>query len=271
MKLSVAFVAALASSVLAIGIRAQVHGNYQHLSQPSTQDSTALRVQCRSITRDAENANQVVTRDNWAGGMLSKKLCAGNFASATGRFTIPIPKHTGASNDTEWGSAWVGISDYTFESQLQGGVDWTVERSGKVSYTAWYEGFRYEPSYLDDFNVTGGDEIQVDIATTSTTTGNVRLINISTGNNISMDVTSPPDTFLTSDNAEWIMEYFSGGGRLALADFGRVVFTNASAKMSTGRVEDLRGATIIKMVLDDKLVADSVIDSLSQIAIKYVK
>lgn len=165
----------------------------------------------------------------------------------------------------------MGISDSNFESQLQGGVNWAVERSGKVSYTAWYEGFSYETSCLDNFNVTGGDVIQVDIVTTSVTTGNVRLINVNTSNNISMDVTAPPDSFLADGNAEWIIEDFSAGGRLPLADFGSVVFTNASAKVSTGWVEDLRGATIIKMVLEDKLVADSVIDSLSQIAIKYVE
>ncbi|KAF5851970.1 hypothetical protein GGP41_000672 [Bipolaris sorokiniana] len=219
----------------------RVYGNHQYLSQPPIQDSTALRMRCRSIARYTENAHQV------------------------------IPKHTGASNDTEWASAWVGISDSNFESQLQGGVNWAVERSGKVSYTAWYEGFSYETSCLDNFNVTGGDVIQVDIVTTSVTTGNVRLINVNTSNNISMDVTAPPDSFLADGNAEWIIEDFSAGGRLPLADFGSVVFTNASAKVSTGWVEDLRGATIIKMVLEDKLVADSVIDSLSQIAIKYVE
>ncbi|EMD90511.1 hypothetical protein COCC4DRAFT_126638 [Bipolaris maydis ATCC 48331] len=261
MKLSLTFVAIVSSSVLAEGVQARVHGNYQQLSQPPVQDSTGLKMRCRSIARDIENAHRVVARDNRAGAMLSKKLCVGNFAPAMGRFTVLIPKHTGASSDTEWGSAWVGISEYTFESQLRGGVDLAVEISGKVSYTAWYEGFRYEASYLYNFNVTGGDVIQVNIATTSPTMGHVRLINVSTGNSISVDVTAPPGIFLTGDNAEWIIEDFLAGGCLPLADFGRVVFTNASAKMSTGRVEDLRGATIIKMVLDGKLVADSVINT----------
>ncbi|EUC43478.1 hypothetical protein COCMIDRAFT_28071 [Bipolaris oryzae ATCC 44560] len=273
MKLFIAFVVALTSSVLAEGVQARVHGNHQYLPQPFVEDSTALGIRCsRSVARDTDKEHRVVTDGTWSGAIIFKKLCAGNFVSVTGRFTIPIPKHTCTSNDTEKGSAWVGISNYTYGSMLQAGVDWEVERSGNVTYSAWYEWVPYLTTYLDDFEVRGGDVMQVDIATTTPTTANVRLINVSTGKDISIDATAAPDSFLTGDNAEWVMEDFSDEGKLPpLADFGEVVFTNASAKTSTGWVEDLGGATIINMVQDGKLVVDTHIPSLSQIAIKYVK
>lgn len=215
------------------------------------------------------NTAHVEYSSNWSGAVLEEPS-SGYFKSATGRFTVPTPKHVGSAG-TESSSAWVGIDgDSCSSGLLQAGIDFTVSSSGAVSYDAWYEWY---PDYAYDFNnfaVAAGNVIQVDITATSTTKGTVKLTNVSTGKSVSQTLSAPSGSVLCRTNAEWIVEDFEQNGSLvALSNFGTVVFSSASAALSTGGTEGLSSATIIDLKQGSTVYTDVSISG-SSVTVKYV-
>ncbi|KAH7066718.1 acid protease [Paraphoma chrysanthemicola] len=222
------------------------------------------------VEDEGNSTAHVQYSSNWSGAVLETPS-SGYFKSATGRFTVPSPKHVG-SGGTESASAWVGIDGDTCASGLlQAGVDFTVTSSGAVSYDSWYEWY---PDYAYDFSnfaVSAGNVIQVDITATSTTKGTVKLTNVSTGKSVSQTLSAPSGSTLCRTNAEWIVEDFEQNGSLvALSNFGTVVFTGASAALSTGGTEGLSSATVIDLKQGSTVYTDVSIDSASQVTVQYV-
>jgi len=231
---------------------------------------SGFKENAKFIEGDANTTAHVDYSSNWSGAVLETPS-SGYFTSATGRFTVPTPKHVG-SGGTESASAWVGIDGDTCTSGLlQAGVDFTVTSSGSVSYDSWYEWY---PDYAYDFTnfaVSAGNVIQVDITATSTTKGTVKLTNVSTGKSVSQTLSAPSGSTLCRENAEWIVEDFEENGSLvALSNFGTVVFTAASATLSTGGTEGLSSATIIDLKQGSTVYTDVTIDSSSEVTIEYV-
>jgi hypothetical protein len=276
MKFSAAFItAALASAVLArpstLGerVKARAAGSRLRKTLPLQKVGTAEKeMQIEGV--EGNTTAHVQYSSNWSGAVLETPS-SGYFKSATGRFTVPSPKHVG-SGGTESSSAWVGIDGDTCASGLlQAGVDFTVSSSGAVSYDSWYEWY---PDYAYDFSgfpVSAGNVIQVDITATSTTKGTVSLTNVSTGKKVSQTLNAPSGSTLCRTNAEWIVEDFEENGSLvALSNFGTVVFTNAGTTLSTGGSEGLSSATVIDLKQGSTVYTDVTINSGSQVTVKYV-
>lgn len=275
MKFSAAFLsAAIASSVfarpstLSERVKARANGSRLRKTLPLIRSGSGVK---ESFVEGADNSTAHVDySSNWSGAVLEQPS-SGYFKSATGRFTVPTPKHVG-TDGTESASAWVGIDgDSCATGLLQAGVDFTVTSSGAVSYDSWYEWY---PDYAYDFSnfaVSAGNVIQVDITATSTTKGTVKLTNVSTGKSVSQTLSAPSGSVLCRQNAEWIVEDFEENGSLvALSNFGTVVFTNAAASLSTGGTEGLTSATIIDLKQGSTVYTDVTIDSGSQVTVKYV-
>lgn len=275
MKLSITFLsAAIASSALARPstlverVKSRADGSRLRKTLPMIKVGTGVKE--TFIESEGNTTSHVSYSSNWSGAVLETPS-SGYFKSATGRFTVPSPKHVG-SGGTESSSAWVGIDGDTCASGLlQAGVDFTVTSSGAVSYDSWYEWY---PDYAYDFSnfaVKAGNVIQVDITATSTTKGTVKLTNVSTGKSVSQTLSAPSGSVLCRQNAEWIVEDFEENGSLvALSNFGTVVFTNAGTTLSTGGSEGLSGATIIDLKQGSTVYTDVTIDSASQVTVKYI-
>ncbi|KAL1593095.1 hypothetical protein SLS59_009420 [Nothophoma quercina] len=239
-------------------------------TQPLVKVGSNFKENAKFIEGSDNNTAHVDYSSNWSGAVLEQPS-SGYFKSATGRFTVPTPKHVGSAG-TESSSAWVGIDgDSCASGLLQAGIDFTVTSSGAVSYDAWYEWY---PDYAYDFSnfaVSAGNVIQVDITATSTTKGTVKLTNVSTGKSVSQTLSAPSGSVLCRQNAEWIVEDFEQNGSLvALSNFGTVVFTQASAALSTGGTEGLSSATIIDLKQGSTVYTDVTINSASQVTVKYV-
>ncbi|KAI8938461.1 hypothetical protein NX059_004354 [Plenodomus lindquistii] len=277
MKFTSAFVAAfMASSVyarpstLAERVQSRAAGTRRnHQTLPLIKVGSGIK---ENILASGDNETaHVEYSSNWSGAVLEQPS-SGYFTSATGRFTFPTPKFVGTGSGSESSSAWVGIDGDTCASGLlQAGIDLTVTKSGAVSYDAWYEWY---PDYAYDFSnfpIKAGNVIQVDIVATTTTKGTVKLTNVSTGKSVSKTLTAPSGSVLCRQNAEWIVEDFEQGGSLvALSNFGTVVFTAASATLSTGGTEGLSSATIIDLKQGSTVYTDVIINSGSQVTVKYV-
>ncbi|EMD97936.1 hypothetical protein COCC4DRAFT_143978 [Bipolaris maydis ATCC 48331] len=277
MKFSIAFISATLAgtalarpSTLAQRVQSRADGS-RHRSQPLVKVGSGSKENAKFIAGSDNTTAHVEYSSNWSGAVIEQPS-SGYFTSATGRFTVPTPKYVGSGSGTESSSAWVGIDGDTCASGLlQAGVDFTVSSSGAVSYDAWYEWY---PNYAFDFSnfpVAAGNVIQVDIVATSTTKGTVSLTNVSTGKKVSQTLTAPSGSVLCRENAEWIVEDFEENGSLvALSNFGTVVFTQASAALSTGGTDDLSDATIIDLKQGSTVYTDVTIDSSSQVSVEYI-
>jgi hypothetical protein len=150
MKLTIALLSAIAGSVLArpsstLAERVRSRAAGTRLSRrtlPMIKVGDGAKE--LFIEGEGNRTAHVQYSSNWSGAVLETPS-SGYFKSATGRFTVPSPKHVG-SGGTESASAWVGIDgDTCAGGLLQAGIDFTVSSSGAVSYDSWYEWY---PDYV---------------------------------------------------------------------------------------------------------------------------
>lgn len=196
---------------------------------------------------------------NWAGAVL----VGSGYTAVTAQFTIPTPSAPSGSNDgTQYcASAWVGLDGDTCTSAiLQTGIDFCVQ-DGDVSYDAWYEWY---PDYAYDFSgisFSAGDNVQVTVKASSTTTGTATIENLSSGQKVTHKFTGSEQGSLCETNAEWIVEDFeSGSSMVPFCDFGTVTFTNAEAT-DGGSTVGPSGATIMDIRQNNEVLTSSSISS----------
>ncbi|RYC61374.1 hypothetical protein CHU98_g4831 [Xylaria longipes] len=189
---------------------------------------------------------------NWAGAVLigSKPVSHPNqalpdwtdfstgagYTTVSGTIVVPKPSVPagGSSSRTYSASAWVGIDGSTCQSAiLQTGVDFSA-RGGTVTYEGWYEWYPDYSYRFANFRISGGDTITMTVTATGKNSGSVTLDNRTTGQSVSHAFTDQVGN-LCQTNAEWIVEDFSQGNSLVpFANFGTVVFTNASVNGGAG-------------------------------------
>lgn len=206
------------------------------------------------------NSSNVVYSPNWSGAVIESPPSRQTFNTVIGTFTVPKISGSGAA------SAWVGIDGATVQNSiLQAGVDFE-----STSYTAWTEWY---PNYAVDvsgFSISAGDQIQVQVHSTSSTAGTVTLKNLSKRTSKSISLNAPSSSAaLQGLNAEWIVEDFKQGGSLVpFANFGTVTFTGASARTSSGSSVGVSGATLIDIEQNGKVLTTVTIESSSSVQIK---
>jgi len=208
------------------------------------------------------NSSNVVFSSNWAGASW-ETYPAGTFTKVTGTFTVPTP--TGADGSA---SAWVGIDGDTCQTAiLQTGIDFHIS-SGVVSYDAWYEWYPAFAFFFNGITISSGDVIRLTVVATTTKSGTATIENLTTGVTVSQALTS--HHALCEQNAEWIVEDYSQGGKLVpFCNFGSVTFTNAAATLASGGTIDPNGATEIDMQQNGQVLT-SVSESPGSVTIQYV-
>jgi hypothetical protein len=170
---------------------------------------------------------------NWAGYVASPLPRAGSrFKDVSGTWRVPdvtcTPGHETAS------AVWVGLGGYSERSRAleQIGSDADCTRSGQAVYSSWYELLPAGPVNLR-LRVNPGDELAAA----------VRIRDLSTGRHFAK---TKRMGVIDASSAEWIVEApsvcpsASTCTALALADFGQVAFTDATAAVGshTGPVGD---------------------------------
>ncbi|KAI0407254.1 peptidase A4 family-domain-containing protein [Xylaria palmicola] len=169
---------------------------------------------------------------NWAGAVM----IGTGYTTVSGTIVVPKPSVPpgGSSTRTYSASAWVGIDGSTCQSAiLQTGVDFSA-KGGTVTYEGWYEWYPDYSYRFPNFKIAGGDTITMTVTATGKNSGSVTLDNRTTGQSVSHAFTNQIGN-LCQTNAEWIVEDFSQGNSLVpFANFGTVVFTNASVNGGSG-------------------------------------
>ncbi|RFU77480.1 aspergillopepsin-2 precursor [Trichoderma arundinaceum] len=215
----------------------------------------ASRPNERLESLDSANANDthVSYSTNWSGAVLTSPPAGETFDGVSASFVVPTPKvPSGSSSRGSYSaSAWVGIDGDTYQNSiLQTGVDFTIS-NGKVSYDAWYEWY---PDFAYDFSISisAGDTVRASVSSTSSTAGVAVIENLTTGKTVSKSLTS--SAALGGQNAEWIVEDYEEGSSLVnLANWGSVVFTDATASTGSSSL-DATGASILDIKQNNKVL-----------------
>ncbi|KIK61929.1 hypothetical protein GYMLUDRAFT_72971 [Collybiopsis luxurians FD-317 M1] len=243
----------------------------RELTRRSGRRSNPLSLAAGPQTETTEAANNATIQysGNWSGAVLTSPPAGETFTTAAGTFTVP----TMVTGGTGAAAAWVGIDGDTFATAiLQAGVFFEVS-GDTVTYGAFYE---WWPNFATDiptelFSMEAGDVITVEIVATSDSQGTITLINQTKKTQFSTPQSAPTKlSFLGGQNAEWIVEdYTQNGGIVALADWGTVTFTNATASTSSRTKVDLSTATIFDIEQFGSILTDVTIDSTSQVSVAY--
>ncbi|MEA2428070.1 MAG: hypothetical protein QOF37_1698 [Thermoleophilaceae bacterium] len=197
--------------------------------------AAALAGQSAEPAAAAATASSVST--NWAGYAVGGR----RFRRVTGTWRVPSGSCT--AGRATYSAAWVGLGGFDASSQAleQAGTELDCGRSGRASYSAWYE-LVPANSRTIGMKVHPGDTI-TGIVAVSGKRVTLQLVNRTTGKRFAKAATmSAPDV----TSAEWIVEAPSGCSassctQLPLANFGSVSFTGARATTTgghTGTVSD---------------------------------
>ncbi|KIL61662.1 hypothetical protein M378DRAFT_13356 [Amanita muscaria Koide BX008] len=231
----------------------------------SRQSKPLQRLSVNTGSTAATNTSHVVYSSNWAGAVWDS-YPSNTFYKVTGTFTVPTPS---APNGDA--SVWVGIDGDTCGTAiLQTGIDMYYQ-NGAISYDSWYEWYPdYAHSYSSPIAIAAGNVIRLTVTASTTTSGTTLIENLTTGHSESISL-SYPSYPLCEQNAEWIVEDFSSGGRLVpFCNFGTVTFSSASAYLHNGQVISPYGATEIDIEQNGKVLTSVSESSSGTVTIKYV-
>jgi hypothetical protein len=162
-------------------------------------------------------------------------------------------------------SAWIGIDGFSPPNSdiLQAGLDLIVTRQAgavNVSIRPWWEWWRGQSFYFDNFIISPGDVISCSISSAvGGTQGTVTMTNSATRDHISLSVPAPPGTTLLGNCAEWIVERQTADATsnvlTELSEFGTVFFDEAFALTAIPpnpqQIEHAGSGTRITMTEDD--------------------
>ena len=133
--------------------------------------------------------------------------------------------------------------------------------------SAWYEWYPAPARDFSGITFKAGDHVTVSVTATSKTSGKATITNKSTGKTVSNTFTG--QKALCEEDAEWIVEDFSVGGKLVpFANFGKVEFTDATATTLKGKTVGPAGATLIDLV--NKTVITKASTGARSVTISYV-
>ncbi|KAJ3499347.1 hypothetical protein NLG97_g395 [Lecanicillium saksenae] len=186
----------------------------------------------------SDESGQPQYSTNWAGAVQHST----GITKATG--SIKVPEASGGDR-SQSGAAWVGIDgDSCQGGLLQTGIDFY----GDGSYDAWYEWYPANVVFFDNFPLSIGDAIYMEVDASSLTTGTAILKNLATGHQATHTFKNPVKPLCETD-ADWILEQFDS----KLAGFSEIIFTNNTAVTSQGtitprggQVLDLKAGSVIK-------------------------
>jgi hypothetical protein len=185
---------------------------------------------------------------NWSGYVAATSLSAPQADSVTavsGSWVVPAV--SGTSGGSTYSAVWVGLDGCFDKTVEQIGTEQDVV-NGTPVYRAWWEmsssGLRQPEQPISSMTIQPGDSISASV--TYTTSGQFELTigdNSRANDSFSISVSSAQfqSPLAQRSSAEWTVETPTvGNGVAALADFGSVGFTNASAVINgvSGPIDD---------------------------------
>ncbi|QNI33245.1 hypothetical protein H7849_04575 [Alloacidobacterium dinghuense] len=174
-----------------------------------------------------------VTSTSWAGYV--NKNGATTYGSSSFYFAIAdydVPNVRQATCDGGWDYAVtsVGLDGWGSSDVLQAGTEEAEYCSGTVRasyYAPVYEWYPLGLTSVTSMSIAPGDELFVEVWTTSSTSGHVYLVDYSTNQYVIVSFAAPAGIYLVGNSAQWGMSLY--GGLATLKNYISEYMSNAYA------------------------------------------
>lgn len=166
---------------------------------------------------------------DWSGYAVSSNLLAQQpiVTGVNGSWTVPRVAYSATD---VFSAAWVGVGGQSDTTLIQVGTEHDFV-NGQEQYSVWYEMLPANSITIPEVTVVPGDKISASISLVDSNMNNwqIEITNLSNGQGFKQ-IFSYNSSRLT---AEWVVERPTVNNQLAaLANFGTVTFTNATAQIS---------------------------------------
>jgi hypothetical protein len=163
------------------------------------------------------------TSSNWSGYVLlnsQTSRTAASFYFLIADYVVPVAEQAfgACTGGWDYSSSWIGIDGYNSNDVLQAGTESDAYCSGSTTatyYSAWYEWYPFGEVRIGSFPVSPGDDLFVEVWSTSATAGHAYIVNYNTNQSVNLSFSAPSGTTLKGNSAEWVVERPSVGGSLA--------------------------------------------------------
>ncbi len=212
----------------------------------------------------ASAVNSALGSYNWSGYLNTNPNPNGAlFTSVFAQYVVPRAQQAPGTCTGGWdySSTWVGLDGAGAGANdvLQAGTyadaycapdnDGDASNNTATNYSAWYEWYPVNATVIAGLTVKPGDNIFVEVWSTSTTTGNVFVVDLNTQQYVSVNLTAPAGVQVAGGSAEWITECPSISGSLTtLTNYTSEYLSGAFAVDSNGATYAPAVSTPIVMV-----------------------
>jgi hypothetical protein len=157
------------------------------------------------------NANVTTTSSNWSGTAYSDGSNPFAVEAIESIFVVPTAHQAFGSCTGGWvySSQWAGIDGWGSADVLQAGTEVDAYCSGSTTstlYSAWMEWYPFNETRVSSPAIQPGDEVFVEVWSTSPTNGYAYFYNYSTLQTATYNLTPPSGTQLQGNSVEWIVE-----------------------------------------------------------------
>ncbi|KAH6842623.1 concanavalin A-like lectin/glucanase domain-containing protein [Chaetomium sp. MPI-CAGE-AT-0009] len=193
--------------------------------------------------RKTRRSNPTANSANWCGS-VNTTPSTDQIQVIHGLFQHPTcSQRSGVTTYPQAAANWVGIDGDSWTSALlQAGTVCKIDNStGIVKNEAWWQWVPSAAYTITSMPVALDDWFEITIETTSTTSADITLSNLSQGHTYTMSVSSGPT--LARVNADWVVERpYYGSSLASFADFTDVWFDEAWATRASGNGLGILGA-----------------------------
>lgn len=177
------------------------------------------------VQNKAASVNNTSSSYNWSGYVMTNRATSYSSASyyfLVSDYVVPIAEQAfGTCNNTwDYSSTWAGIDGWANGDVLQAGTESDAYCAGNGAtkatyYSAWYEWYPYGEVRIGSFPIAPGDDIFVEVWSTSSTAGHAYIVNYTNNSYVNIAFSAPPGTHLVGNSAEWVVERPGVNGGLA--------------------------------------------------------
>jgi hypothetical protein len=176
----------------------------------------------------ASAVNSALGSYNWS-GYLNTNTDGALFTSVFAQYVVPRAQQAPGTCTGGWdySSTWVGLDGAGAGANdvLQAGTyadaycgpsddDSPSTQTTATNYSAWYEWYPINATAISGLTIKPGDNIFVEVWSTSTTSGSVFVVDLNTQQYVSVNLTAPAGVKVAGGSAEWIVECPSLSGSL---------------------------------------------------------
>jgi len=151
-----------------------------------------------------------------------------------------------------WGSEWIGFDGWYTGDVVQAGVEFDSYCGWPAAspfYSAWYEWYPNGEVRISNFPVTAGDDIFLEVWSTSSTQAWLWMVNLNTDQVVEIGYNPPAGWSMVGNSAEWVVERPNLGNSITtLTNYVDVPFWNALAFTQNGGMFDISQAFTVDML-----------------------